>query len=339
VVRIFRAVVRRLRAYQEPKALVLMYHRVAEPATDVWDLAVSPTNFEQQLRVLQRSSFVVPAEELVSRLTSKTLRRRSIVITFDDGYCDNYLAAKSLLEQYKLPATFFIATGNLGQASEFWWDELEDIFLLTEHLPAAFDLAIVGQQVVADLRAEQALTDELRHQHRQWQVMNEPPPTARATLFFQVWQLLKLLPHAEQQLVIQQLRAWVGQPALGRPAYQSMSASQVRALGSELLFTIGAHTITHMALGSHPAAVQKHELATSRQVLSQLAERVSLVSYPYGEHTDETVAIAAELGFEAAFTTDAQPIRADSARLRLGRFQVNNWTGEEFKRHLNQWFG
>jgi peptidoglycan/xylan/chitin deacetylase (PgdA/CDA1 family) len=149
VVRILRAVVRRLRAYQEPKALVLMYHRVAEPATDVWDLAVSPTNFEQQLRVLQRSGLVVPAEELVSRLASKTLRRRSIVITFDDGYCDNYLAAKSLLEQYKLPATFFIATGNLGQASEFWWDELEDIFLLTEHLPAAFDLAIVGQQVVA----------------------------------------------------------------------------------------------------------------------------------------------------------------------------------------------
>ena len=339
MVRILRAIVRRLRAYQEPKALVLMYHRVAEPASDVWELAVSPANFEQQLRVLQRSGLVVPAEELVSRLASKTLRRRSIVITFDDGYCDNYLAAKGLLEQYKLPATFFIATGNLGRASEFWWDELENIFLLTEQLPATFDLTIAGQRVVADLQAERTLTDKLRHQHRLWSVMSESPPTARASLFFQVWRLLKLLPHAEQQLAIQQIGAWVGRPVPGRPAYQSMSASQVRELGNGALFTIGAHTITHLALGSHPATVQKHELETSRQVLSQLAERVSLVSYPYGEHTDETVAITVEMGFDAAFTTDAQPIRASSARFRLGRFQVNNWTGEELQRHLKQWFG
>jgi peptidoglycan/xylan/chitin deacetylase (PgdA/CDA1 family) len=339
VVRILKAVVRRWRAYKEPRALVLMYHRVAEPESDVWELAVSPANFEQQLQILQRSGQVTSASELVSRLASKMLRRRSVVITFDDGYCDNYLAAKALLEKYRLPATFFITTGTLGQASEFWWDELENIFLLSEHLPSAIKLTIAGQLVVADLRAEQDLTDPLRQLHHRWKVLEEIPPSARAALFFQVWLLLKTLPHEQQQLAIQQVKAWAGPLGPARPAYQSMSASQVRDLGSEPLFTIGAHTITHPALGSHLAATQKHELATSQQVLKQLAKNVILVSYPYGEHTDETVTIVAELGFEAAFTTDAQPIRANSARFRLGRFQVNNWTGEEFQRHLNQWFG
>jgi peptidoglycan/xylan/chitin deacetylase (PgdA/CDA1 family) len=328
------------RHYAQPKAVVLMYHRVAEPDADTWDLAVSPTHFEQQLRVLQRLGTVIPATELAERLQSQTLKRRSIAITFDDGYLDNYLTASPLLAHYQLPATFFIVSGNVGLAQEFWWDELASLLLLTEHLPAAFSLALPGEaSFAADLRAEQHLTPELRQQHQRWRASEEAPPTQRAALYYQLWEYLKPLPAPAQQQVLQQLRTWAGQPAGARPASQSISLPQLRELSANPLFTIGAHTVTHPALASHPTAVQQHELAAGRQALHEaIGQPIALVAYPYGSHSNETAAIAAQLGFKAAFTTDARPVNHAAAMHTIGRFQVNNWDGDEFKRHLKQWF-
>lgn len=332
-----RVALRRLRAYAAPRAVVLMYHRIAEPESDVWDLAVSPANFEQHLRLLRQTSLVLPAEELVSRLARQTLKRRSLVITFDDGYGDNYRVAKPLLARYGLPATFFIPTGNMGQPSEFWWDELEAIFLLAEYLPPALRLLVGEDWVVADLQAEQQLTNQLRQQHRQWRVAAAAPPTQRAAVFYEVWRRLKVLPQPEQQHAMRQLREWADQPAEPRPAYQRMLAEQVRELGREPLFTIGAHTVTHPALSSQPLAAQKNELAANQQSLNQLVEPVQLLAYPYGDYTKETSVLAAELGFRAAFTTSGSAVTPTSALHQLGRFQVNNWTSDEFSQQLKKW--
>jgi len=87
---------------------VLMYHRIASPVNDYWQLCVSPENFEQQLQVISKY-------------------KKNILITFDDGYIDNYSNARPLLEKYQLPAIFFIATGNIDSGKEFWWDQLEQL--------------------------------------------------------------------------------------------------------------------------------------------------------------------------------------------------------------------
>ena len=52
---------------------------------------------------------------------------RSVVITFDDGYRDNLLVAKPILEEHGLPATVFVTTGYVGSNRDFWWDELESL--------------------------------------------------------------------------------------------------------------------------------------------------------------------------------------------------------------------
>jgi peptidoglycan/xylan/chitin deacetylase (PgdA/CDA1 family) len=118
-----------------------------------------------------------------------------------------------------------------------------------------------------------------------------------------------------------------------------MTLSQLRELNANPLFTIGAHTTTHPALAYHPAAVQAHEMAASRQALqAAIGQPVELLAYPYGSCTPETCALAAEAGFRAAFTTAAHAIGPTSAPHNLGRFQVNDWDGAEFEQRLRQWF-
>ncbi|WP_233635598.1 polysaccharide deacetylase family protein [Hymenobacter setariae] len=317
-----------------------MYHQVAEPATDIWDLAVSPAHFEQQLRVLKQTGQVVSTTELSERLHLGTLKRRSIAITFDDGYLDNYLQASPLLTRYQLPATFFVVSENVGLNQEFWWDELAGIFLESEYLPPSLALILPGgDHLGADLRPEQHLTPALRQQHQQWRAIEQAPPTLRAALFYRLWQQLRPLPAPAQQACLQQLRTWASWPPGARPIYRTISPDQLHELHSSPLVTIGAHTATHPALASHPAALQQHEVATGRQALHQaLGEQPMLLAYPYGSYNRDTTAIAAQLGFKAAFTTDAQLITAASPPHKLGRFQVNNWNGDEFKRRLTHWF-
>jgi len=325
--------------YIRPKALVLMYHRVASPATDAWELAVSPANFEAHLRLIKCFGNVISAEELVRRLHARQLKRRSVVITFDDGYVDNYIVAKPLLEKYKLPATFFITTGNLGNTKAFWSDELQFIFLTWPRLPPLFLLDVNGHKLEADLSAEQELSEEASRQHCRWKASTEAPPTARARLFYQLWQLLKPLPHARQQFVLGLIKAWAGVTTNEQPNYKSMSWQQLQEMSRNPLFTIGAHTVTHPVLASHPPHFQKQELVQCKNALTHaIGREVSLLAYPYGNYWTDTIEIAARAGFRAAFTTESGSIAPGAEVYRMGRFQVTDVDGHDFRRCLSTWF-
>lgn len=117
-------VFRKIRTLVESKAVVLMYHRIDNLTFDPWQLAVSPDNFEQQLKVLRTTFDVVPLDKLSSRIQRRPIASKSVCITFDDGYVDNYKFAKPLLEKYNCPATFFIAHNYIGKEQQYWWDEL-----------------------------------------------------------------------------------------------------------------------------------------------------------------------------------------------------------------------
>ncbi|HSB13722.1 MAG TPA: glycosyltransferase [Bryobacteraceae bacterium] len=110
-----------------PKALILLYHRVAEVQPDPWSLCVTPQHFAEHLDVLSSRWNVLRLRDLVRALQDGALPDRSIAITFDDGYADNLHNAKPILERYGKPATTFVSSGYVGNKREFWWDELERI--------------------------------------------------------------------------------------------------------------------------------------------------------------------------------------------------------------------
>ena len=101
--------------YQGP--LILMYHSIQN--NDSWAWSVSLKNFCKQLDLLQRFGWeTVSIQEL---LLSPRKPRKHVVITFDDGYADNYPAFKELVSR-GLCATWFIVTDNIG-AERGWLDE------------------------------------------------------------------------------------------------------------------------------------------------------------------------------------------------------------------------
>lgn len=105
-----------------PTAWILLYHRVAETADDPHQLAVSPANFEEQIKFLRANYNVISLAELVGNLRNKKLHNHSVVITLDDGYADNLTLAYPILEKYRVPAAVFVTVGYIDSGESFFWD-------------------------------------------------------------------------------------------------------------------------------------------------------------------------------------------------------------------------
>jgi peptidoglycan/xylan/chitin deacetylase (PgdA/CDA1 family) len=124
---------------------VLGYHRVAETSFDPLGLAVSPGRFFDQMQLLASRAHVIRLSDAVQAARSGAVPRPTVVVTFDDGYCDTLETALPIIEAARIPVTVFVTTGYPGR--EFWWDELTRI--LTHSAAARRDTVAA---VAADLQ-------------------------------------------------------------------------------------------------------------------------------------------------------------------------------------------
>lgn len=116
---------------RQARVPILMYHYVSDPpaGADAYrlDLSVDPQQFEAQLAHLQAAGYEsITLGDLVRHLAAgEPLPPRPVVLTFDDGYVDNYLYAFPLLRQYGFRGTFFVVTRFLdeGRPGYLSWEQ------------------------------------------------------------------------------------------------------------------------------------------------------------------------------------------------------------------------
>lgn len=89
---------------------VLMYHHVNQHTGDM--VTVTPEVFELQMKYLNKAGYrTLKADQLISFINGGlTLDEKAVMITFDDGWLDNYVHAFPVLRKYNINATIFIAT-------------------------------------------------------------------------------------------------------------------------------------------------------------------------------------------------------------------------------------
>ena len=127
----------------DQSVIILMYHRVINPekCRDIFStsqITVTKDTFEKQIKFLSNHYKLLSLEEFYGyHSNGKPLPAKTAVITFDDGWEDNYLNAFPILKKYKVPATIFLTTGFIGETFVFWQEKLR--FLLKEFLIKSFD--------------------------------------------------------------------------------------------------------------------------------------------------------------------------------------------------------
>jgi peptidoglycan/xylan/chitin deacetylase (PgdA/CDA1 family) len=333
---------KRLVSLFSSRALILLYHSVAEAEADPWSLSVSPRHFAEQMGVLSRSARVMPLETLTRSVRAGHLPRRAVAVTFDDGYANNLHNAKPILEQFQIPATIFLTTGYVTDQREFWWDELERLLLEPALLPVELTLDVNGSTHSWKLDHADGCGEDWQGLRNKWRAWQAGQSGSRHSLYQSLYHLLHPMAEDERRRMLDELRAWAGVKEAARLTHRPLSVEETIELADGSLVEIGCHTVTHTPLSSISPALQQAEIISSKLFLEEsLGLHVNSFAYPYGrkcDYTAETVSIVRQAGFDYACAAYPGAVNRKVDIFQLPRMQVDDCDGEEFSRRLSRWF-
>ena len=111
------------------RAVVLMYHRVMpwkEGKSSIFEgMQVDPNTFELQMAYLRKHFNLLALDDLRRHLRNRTpFPPNSCLVTFDDGWKDNFTQAYPVLNRYEVPAVVFLSVGHIGTGKRFWQERI-----------------------------------------------------------------------------------------------------------------------------------------------------------------------------------------------------------------------
>lgn len=318
--------------------MILCYHRVAELDCDPQLLAVTPEHFDEHLESIAAEYESQTLDELAAGERGSS-PRPAVVITFDDGYSDNLLCAAPMLERHDLAATVFVASGQVGSSREFWWDELEFIFLQPGTVPETLEITADGCQRRFELSADAEYSEDAFRRHRTWTVLDGSLPTRRHDVYKELCAVVRPLSPSARDTVLNELFDWAGRSRPARSTRRALDREQLQRLATSPRLSIGAHTVSHPVLSTLPEDDQRHEIASGKNELEVIAGcGVSHFAYPYGavsDYTSRTIELVREAGFNTACTTTRAPANPGSSPFTLPRLVVRDCGGAELLKQIS----
>ena len=293
-----------LRAFQSVKygrndagdVVILMYHRVVDDLRNELThmqpgMMVSRDTFEAQLQMLSGEYRVVPLSELVdSLLNGEKPKARTVAITFDDGWLDNYTCAYPLLKKYGVPATIFLTTDYIGGRGTFWFHKI-GLALSTRRL--------TDHEVRAVINAQCGLREEQVPEFVNGTISNSDGVIAADRLL----ESLKMLSGA----TLERIGDVLLDRLLERPSHADerwlLNWDEVRAMAGDLI-EFGSHGCSHQIATILKPPEWEQELRNSRQIIAERAgKHVDLLAYPNGNFNEDVADRAKKAGYKAAVTT------------------------------------
>ncbi len=113
------------RQYRQNAVPVLEYHSVGGDYDWPAEIIIDKDAFEKQLQYLQANGYsMLSMEQMIAGFKNNEDMSKSVVLTFDDGYMDNYTVVLPLLQKYNARASFFIVQSKIGKPNYMGHDEI-----------------------------------------------------------------------------------------------------------------------------------------------------------------------------------------------------------------------
>lgn len=245
-------------------------------ADDVVGTSVS--DFEAQLRWIQANARILSEPELLELVAAgRGPRELSVLITFDDGYVDNYELAYPVLRRLGIPAVFFIPSKRIEDRELGWVDEIP--YLL-----------------------KQTTKSSLRWGEREFRL-----PTERAGAIAHLHKVMQLERAATTRDLLPRLSELcaVERPSPEVQSRELMTWAQLREVAANGV-SIGSHTHSHRVLATLDPDEQREEIHTAKALLeSRLGSTIDTIAYPVGGYrhfTEDTRRIAKEAGHRLGYS-------------------------------------
>ena len=278
------------------RLLVLGWHNIAGTYCFPSATGVGERGFRQQMRALARGANVLALEDALTRLAvGKKLPARAVAVTFDDGYRDNLTLAAPILEQFGIPATFFLVPRLLSAEVDPWWETL-------------------GWALESSSRTS-----------LQWEdvSLTLDGGRSRRSAYSQIVRSLKLRSCSERDTAVRGLLDQLEPSGTAPDLFMDWDdAGELVRRG----FSVQSHTASHPVLSHETCERQRSELTRARRELEEgLGIAVSTIAYPHGglrDYSAETVTIAAQAGYRWGVTAREGFTTSTTAPLEIHRCLV-----------------
>ncbi len=271
-----------LRFHTRNNCTAVSYHRIK--ATDAHKTAFDDSGFAQnqdefikQVQWLKENNDVLSEGELLSIVRGEySPPRRSALITFDDGYIDNYTLAYPVLKSFNVPAIFFVPTRAIEERHLGWWDHISFLIKAAKKDKISF----LGKSF-----SKRHSFDNLVHY---------------------ILSLIYQNKQSEEEILTELVKSCeVDLPDSDIQSAELMTWDQLREM-SQKNIAIGSHTHSHTILSSLDSDAQKTEFELSKQIIEKkLGVGVRSISYPCGNYhnfSDTSRRLVAETGYDLAFS-------------------------------------
>jgi len=282
---------------------ILMYHGIVRSPLAVSDWCfVDEASFRIQLEYLKKHFEVIPLIEAVERMRNGGVKRPTAVITFDDGYQNNFDVAFPILCAEQMPATIFLTTGLIDTDDTVWHCRLNLALAQTQrsHMEMngfRFDLSTREQRANASAAIQSSL---------------------------------KKLLHPQLITTIRDIILELdGDPdcsiEIGSP-YRMLTKNAIAEMVASELIEFGAHTHRHTILSRLAVEERFNEIRRSVDAVRELTGHpCKYFAYPNGRMEDYDADSIKDLGacdIRIAVTTTGGPNNRMSSVMELKRYGV-----------------
>lgn len=296
-----------LSAFSGNKRLILCYHG-CNPSPDFsLNGRHMPVNqFEKHLLYFKENFNVVSLDEIF-RLYRESIipDKKTIALTFDDGYLNNYTQVFPLLKKHNIPAAFFIVSSSLMDDNFILWPDIIDIIKAYSGKNSVEAAGITfkskaGHGYYSD-ELKISLSDHIKKMGAEREAfMNE----LRSKTNFS--ELVKKVPVEN---------------------YKFINASQVKSMSGSNLVGIGSHSHSHYNLGNIHSGLVKEEMTNSKRIIQETTgKEVMSVAFPDGSYNENVKKNCLEAGYKNLIGVSYQ-CASDSADPNiLPRLTISNTT-------------
>ncbi len=273
------------------RCLVINYHRIVCESLGYHDIAVSPAIFRSHLEYMVGRGFrFLSLQEYQAYLEGQlALECDSVLLTFDDGYRDNYESAFPILDELGIPAVVFLCTGSIQTPELLWWDRVVRVVRSLRHA------GTTSIDADADIpkRAFEMLEQSLQGGDRRASIriarmidwLKDRSASSREDILLA---LERVAPDmADEGLML----TW--------DMVREMQAGGI---------AFGAHSVTHPIFSELTPQAARYEIVESKRCIEdRLGLPVTAFAYPYGKHgyfDTSTVVALREAGIKWAYTTE-----------------------------------
>jgi len=294
------------------KVTILTYHRVVtgvELSSQFIQpgMYVTSETFDRQIRFLREHFDVLSMHELLSMWREKiwNAERRYCVITFDDGWLDNYVHAFPVLRRHDVPATIFLPTGFIGTTTWFWPDQLGWLSQRFALLPRK-----QRTRILASLERGSSWLNGIA--------------SAVATLHSD--DLIECCKAASHERIEELVDRWADEMEVRLPHQRLvLNWKEVEEMAAAKI-SFGSHSVAHKILTTVSVAELHEEVYGSLETLRKRTRNVVPVfCYPNGNYSSAVIRCVESAGYCAATTTEPGVEDRDTSHLfRLRRMEVHD---------------